>query len=188
MKIKFRPTKRFMRRTITGIIGLAALGGAGYVGYLVGHEDRIAEALDREVYGPRKVVEFVEMADGSVVLGRNDLAELLQSQNFWEPVVADLPLTCDDALDAAREIITTHDGSLRSNNEPERIILQVHLQLARDMCIYWDYREFMVNELDPWLYSTTDDDTASSPEASETGSTTDAGGSSETLDVDGAGK
>lgn len=158
MKLKIRLTKRFVRRALTLLGGVALLGGSAYLGYLVGHEDRLSEALDREVYGPRKVVEFIEKADGSVVLGRNDLTELFQSRNFWEPVVADLPLNCTEALDAARAIMRAHSRDLRTSDDHDRVVLQLHLQLAQDMCVYWDYRAFMIDELDPWMYDSTTED------------------------------
>jgi hypothetical protein len=135
---------------------------------------------------PRSAIIIGENADGTLVLDGQSIKDLDSQlrETHLNAFSERVPVTCEDSFDMIRSYFAGNADSA-AVLEQHRGDIEAISGIARNLCVYEQYRRFLNNELFGWLYpvtgganeagtTTSDPDAANDPAAvNETTTTVD---------------
>jgi hypothetical protein len=160
------------------VVGVA--GGAGFIGFNIGENQTSTTTEEGAAGAARKYLEIVEDENGDISIKGQDFDEAVGIDNtrlFLEQI----PTTCSTAIVEARKIMGTAEHLEKLGVEP-RANLSLILTVARDLCSYEEYRNFLAGELGDFIF--TDPEQAGESTATTDGATTET--STETAETSGS--
>lgn len=143
-----RINRRHLRR-IAVIVGcLLGLAGAGFGGYTIGAQSDAASADTTA----RRILEIYETPEGALSATLDFVPEEPTPSMYDYPI----PTTCDAALDALSVIVDANPPTeeLRGPKPADRGKYEQINLIAKNVCIFGTYRDYLITVLHPWQYGT----------------------------------
>lgn len=151
-----KPSKMFIVRVISGVVLLGGIGASSVAGFYFGTKNNKADSKEEVVSGKlRKVIEIVETEDGKILLGENDMAEYGEPLGVGSSFMDNIPVDCDGTLAGMRKLTVgkTVVGELANEEMYQFQLLNL---LAKDVCSYGEYRNYLAGDLGKFLFTNQD--------------------------------
>ena len=165
-----------IKKLIMGTLGVLVVGGiaggSAYMGYLAGKDTQAQGTLEDEgvVESTRAYLEIVEDENGNISV-KDRVLDINHSEKIWpgtRPWLEKIPVDCDETKKFIDATIRGKSG-LNDLEDGARADLGFHIAVAKDVCSYEEYRNWLIGDLGTFLF--TDSDTSTG--AGENGATSE---------------
>lgn len=149
-----------IKKLVIGALGVLIVGGiaggSAYIGYLAGKDTLVQDAQKDEsvVESTRAYLEIVEDEDGNISV-KDRVLDINHSEKIWpgtRPWLEKIPVDCDEAKQFIDDAIRGK-GGLNDLDDATRADLGFHIAVAKDVCSYEEYRNWLIGDLGTFLFT-----------------------------------
>jgi hypothetical protein len=163
-----------IKKLVIGALGVLIVGGiaggSAYMGYLAGKDTQAQGAQEAEgvVESTRAYLEIIEDENGNISVKDRvlDINYPDYVETATRPWTEKIPVDCDEAKKLIDDAIRGKSG-LNDLEDGARADLGFHIAVAKDVCSYEEYRNWLIGDLGKFLFT----DSGIDPSAGDDGAT-----------------